>query len=166
MNDIPKYIEKNIYNFVMADLEPKALTVYLKTGLAILLGGVTSMFFCGQFGVGITGFAQDLNQNIHHTMGSVGCAALCGSLFAILPVFVLRAVCSPMQFRAIIRKKWQAPAIWLGFFGAILAYHGEFQTEFVHFAAWLIGAYLLYRYLGLAIDSIVPYFKKLNSIPG
>ena len=129
MNDIPKYIEKNIYNFVMADLEPKALTVYLKTGLAILLGGVTSMFFCGQFGVGITGFAQDLNQNIHHTMGSVGCAALCGSLFAILPVFVLRAVCSPMQFAQLFAKNGRHRLFGSDFLGPYSPITGSFKQN-------------------------------------
>jgi len=154
MTEVPKHITEAILARVRRDLDPSGLTVFSKTGLAVIFGGVVSLFICGQFGLGITGFAQDVNHGVHNQTGSLACAMICGSLFAIVPVLFLRVLCSGMQFRAIIRRKWQAPAVWLASFGGMLAYHGEFGNEFVNFLAWAGAAYLIYQVLGHLMDRI------------
>ena len=154
MSDISEHIDKRIRGIVMADLEPKRSTVYLKTGTSIAVGGVASLFICGQFGLGITGFAQDVNHNVHDHAGNIGCAIICGALFAILPAVVLRFFCSPLQFHVIVSKKWQPAALWLAIFGALLAHHGELGQKFVHFGFWLASAYLIYRIIGILIYKV------------
>ncbi len=160
MNEVPRHLTETILTRVRRDLDPSPLTVLLKTGVAIVLGGIASLFVCGQYGLGITGFAQNINLSFHHHTGSLACAVICGSLFAIIPVLVLRFMCSAIQFRVIIRKKWQAPVIWLASFGGMLAYHGEFGNEFVNFLAWTTAAYFIYLILGLLMDQIQFSFHR------
>ena len=89
MNEIPQQIEDNIKSMVLSDLEPSAAMTYTKTGVAMLTGGLVSMFFCGQFGIGFTEYSQQFNHILHHRVGDIGCAMICGATFAVLPLLVL-----------------------------------------------------------------------------
>jgi hypothetical protein len=152
MTEVPERIQEAIMSMVRQDLEPSFIATFLKTGVGVVFGGLISLLICGQFGLGMTPFAQDFNHTLHTQSGALVCAAICGSLFAVIPVLLLRLLCRPMQFRAIVRKSWLAPALWLGSFGALLSYHGEFGNAFVNFVAWSVSAYFVYLLIGRVLD--------------
>lgn len=158
MTQVPKQqITKAIFSHVRKDLEPDEFVIAIKTGLAVFIGGFFSLLICGQFGLGITSFAQNNYHAFHHNTGTLVCAVICGGLFAIIPCIILRFLCSPMQFRVIIRRKWQAPAIWLVSCGSLLAYHGDFGNEYLSLIGWAIAAFLVYQILGLIMDQMNYY---------
>lgn len=145
-------IKKSILERVHRDLEPSDGTAYRKTGVALLVGGALSLFLCGQFGMGLTPVASSFSHSVHHGMGPFWCAALCGALFAIVPVLILRVLASPVQFRALLRKKWQPQILWTISIGALLSYHGAFGFELVAVVIWACAAYAVFRGLGELID--------------
>ena len=149
---VPVNIEKNIKRHVYGDIDPSDGTAYGKSGIALLVGGALSLFLCGQFGMGLTPVATDFSHSIHHGIGPLACAAICGALFSIVPVLVLRLLASPIQFRALLRKKWQPQLIWTVAIGALLSYHGNFGFEFVAVVVWVGAAYAVFRFMGEAID--------------
>lgn len=150
--ELPKEIEEIIKQRVYDDLEPSDTTAYTKSAGSLFFGGTLSLFLCGQFGMSLTPLAGSFNHAIHHGIGPLWCAALCGGLFAILPVFILRILSSPVQFRALLRKKWQPQVFWIVSIGALLAYHGDFGFELLAVMIWSSAAFLIFRSLGAAID--------------
>jgi hypothetical protein len=68
-------------------------------------------------------------MHVHHWLmgvaGFFGCTALCGVLFAAIPVVTLRLVSSGIQFQALIRKEWTAIAGWILAFGAVVVYQND-----------------------------------------
>ena len=155
---VPVNIEKNIKLYVYRDISPSDGTAYRKSGIALLVGGGLSLFLCGQFGMGLTPVASNFSHSIPHGVGPLGCAAICGALFSIIPVFILRLLSSPMQFRALLRTKWQPQVIWTVAIGALLSYHGDFGFEFVAVVVWVGAAYVVFRMMGEAIDYGYSYF--------
>ena len=144
--------EKKIKGHVYGDLDPSDTTAYKKSGLALFVGGALSLFLCGQFGMGLTPVATEFSHSIHHGIGPLACAAICGALFAIVPAVVLRLLASPIQFRALIRKKWQPQLIWTVAIGVLLSYHGDFGFEFLAVVVWVGAAYGIFRVMGEVID--------------
>lgn len=157
---VPVNIEENIKKHVYRDISPSDGTAFRKVGIALLVGGVLSLFLCGQFGMGLTPVASRFNHAVHHSIGPLWCAAICGALFSIVPVLLLRMLSSPIQFRALLRRKWQPQLIWTISIGALLSYHGDFGFEFLAVVVWSITAYAVFRSMGEAIDYGYSHFRS------
>ena len=146
--NIPKEIEDNILGHVKGDLSPSWWLVFTKSGASIILGGMISMIFCGQFGLGLTGHAEQMNHAIHMNAGGVVCAMACGALFSFFPVFFLRMFCSPLQFRLILRKKSFYPAMWIALVGTPLSHYGDFGGDMFMLSIWFVTAWAFYLAMG------------------
>lgn len=149
---IPDNIKEKIFNQVLSDLLPSPVVVYGKTGISIIIGGIASMFCCAQFGVGFSSIAHFSYHKVHHGMGPIWCALICGTIFSLLPVIILRFLTNSVQFRAIIRHKWQPQLIWLVLAAALLSLHGTIGFQILISAIWSGAAFFSYRLLGTAVD--------------
>ena len=149
---IPETIKEKILEHVLSDLLPSPMAVYGKTGISIIIGGIASMFCCAQFGVGFSSFAHFSYHGLHHGMGPIWCALICGTIFSLLPVIILRILTNSVQFRAIIRHKWQPQLIWLVLAAALLSFHGAIGFQILISAIWSGAAFVSYRLLGTAVD--------------
>lgn len=139
--DFSKELKNKIFQHVMKDLDPSWLLTHTKVGTASILGGLLSLVVCGQFGIGFTPLANSLNHAIHANMGSIPCAIICGMLYAAFPVTLLRfLLCPPLQFRAIMKRRWQAILVWFGGFGGLVATFGHHGTDILTFAGWIAAA--------------------------
>lgn len=143
MPKVPEYLTKNILDRVMADLQPSVGTVNSRVGVAVSVGGLISLLFCGQFGIGGTPFAIEVNRYFHASNEMI-CALVCGALFAVVPVAILRLLCNHHLFRVIIKKKFYVVAMWVGLFGALLGYHGDFGNEILAVLTWFAAALIVF----------------------
>jgi hypothetical protein len=152
-----KTVEDNIHQYVLNDLDPSWMQVHMKVAIAAIIGGLVSLLICGQFGLGFTPIATVFNHMIHESMGPVPCAILCGTLYAIFPVAILRfGLCGPLQFRAITKRRWQAIVVWFGGFGAAMAHFGHHGNNIVTFAGWVTAAVVAANLIAHVLYSIIP----------
>lgn len=148
ISKLPEDVTARIRRAVEKDLSPSSLIVNLKLLLAVMVGGLISLSICGQFGMGVTGWAEALSHRIHETMSPLLCASICGTLFAVFPTFLLRFVlCSPLQFKVILKRKFMTLALWYGGVGMALATygkHGQGASEILFWSASaLVTSYVL-----------------------
>lgn len=133
MTQVPDHIREHIYRRVQRDLNPPWQVVHAKIGLSIGLGGLVTLFLCGQLGLGLSSLAMRVHHALMGVVGVFGCTFMCGVLFAVIPVAMLRAMSSGIQFQLLVRKKWQAIAGWTLAFGSIIAYQNN-QSD----AVWVV----------------------------
>ena len=155
MAEIPQHLDQRTHDLVMADMRPSLLMVYFKSGLAIIIGGVISLFVCGQFGFGLTEFATTTNHNIHMSAGGLFCAVFCGGIFALLPPIILRSLSSPIQYQALLFRQWNGPIIWLVVFALLFSFHSGFGDGLLHFIAWLASSIFCFLVTGLIVMKVV-----------
>lgn len=86
------------------------------------LGGLISLFLCGQLGFGLSRLAVIVHHQIMEVAGFLGCTLVCGVLFALVPALTLRLITSSIQFKVLIRHEWKALSGWTLLFGGIIAY--------------------------------------------
>jgi hypothetical protein len=154
MVKVPDEIRESIFRTVRADLEPSPLTLYTKTGVAILGGGILSLFLCGQFGYGLSPIAHSTYAKVFEIAGRAGCHAFCGVLFAVFPVFVLRTLSSPMLFRIILRKKWWMLYLWTIAFGvSLLAFNGRSDAVW-NIIIWSVAAMASFVALARLVEAV------------
>lgn len=161
-------VEELVTDYVMRDLNPSWLAAHTKVAAAAVTGGFLSLLVCGQFGVGITPFATAFSDQVHSRMGSMTCAITCGTFFALFPVAVLRFVfCRPLQFKAIIRRRWPTLVLWFGGLGGIMASMGHHGNHLPEFLAWVSAAILATNVLARAMDWLAPAWtnQRLLRIP-
>ena len=125
MTQVSDHIRDNVYAVVSADLKPSRWLVHGKIGFAISLGGLTSLFLCGQLGVELTSLASHVHAWMMETAGFLGCTTLCGILFAIIPVVTLRVTSTALQFQVLVRKEWTASAGWIMAFGSLIVFMND-----------------------------------------
>ena len=142
MADVPQSLQNKIRHQILADFEPTLGVAFFKVGAAILAGGVLSLFVCGQFGIGFTPFALQMNHQFHGS-GAITCALICGALFAVVPLMVLRFLTSSIQFRVLLTRKYPVTLIWLAVVGGFLSYHGNVGTEYLAILGWYLAANLV-----------------------
>lgn len=140
MTEVPNLIKEKIYSHVRADLTPSRLVVHTKIGTSISLGGLVSLFLCGQLGVGLTTLAMAVHSVVMGVGGVFGCTFVCGVLFAIVPVLTLRTISTGVQFWLLVRKEWRAIAGWNLVFGSILAYQSSRSDPLWILLLWLLAA--------------------------
>lgn len=157
MKDVANQIRESVVTHVMRDLNPSWEVVWLKVVLAAIIGGFLSLFICGQFGLGMTTFAQNINSLLHQHTHPYICALVCGGLFAILPVTVLRLLlCSPLQFRAIVQRRWYVLLIGFGGIGGFLESQGHHGVDFITFSVWVFAALLVAHIVSRAFNIFLP----------
>lgn len=160
---LPEKVATRIRQVIARDLAPSARVVNIKLFLAVTVGGVLSLTICGQFGMGVTGWAEALSHRLHQTMSPLFCAIICGTLFAVFPTLLLRLVlCSPLQFRAILKRKFMTLSMWYGGAGTVLAVtseHGQGVDEIIF---WSIAAILTSYLLAGLMKTLFPHW----SFPG
>lgn len=147
----------HVLNTIKSDMNPSARVLHTKIGAAVLLGTLLSLGICGQFGVGLTDFARNFNLQVHATMDPITCAIVCGMLFSIFPVFVLKFIASPMQFRVIFTRRLKEVAMWILPMGVIMAQHGHHGTDLPGLSTWLISAMISF-YLFAKIKDVAQVF--------
>lgn len=152
MMQISKELSELVRIRILKDMQPGIFTIYLKCGLAVLLGGSVSLFVCGQFGVGITHAALHFNNQLHAHVHDFGAALACGASFALTPPFILRLLCSSLQFRVMTRKSFDAALVWFVGLGTLLAHHGEMGTHILMFVLWSLAAIVTFMGLSRLID--------------
>lgn len=150
-------VKDRIFSRVMGELDPSWLLSHTKVAIASIVGGLLSLVVCGQFGFGFTPIADSFNHHIHENMGPIPCAIICGTLYALFPIAVLRfGLCPPLQFQAIMKRKWQAIAIWFGGFGAVMASMGHHGASILAFAGWILAAVAAANIVAYLMYVVVP----------
>ena len=164
MAEVPSELSARISNRIMKDLKPSLVVLYGKVGLAISAGTAISLVMCGQFGIGFTASAVSFTEKMHQS-GHLVCALICGALFSVVPLLVLRLVCSAHQFQVILRNQFHAQLVWIGCFGWVLAYHGDMGSDFVYLGIWLLTSFIVFEAGGLLIDRLGRRFWPSDSLP-
>ena len=160
MAETPEHLKKLVVARVTADLSPSLPTIYLKSGLSVLVGGGLSLFVCGQFGIAATSPAHHVHNHLTDNVEGIACLLLCGALFAILPAVILRLISSPVQFRAITRKSFHAPLLWLFSIGGFLAYHGEQGRGVLGFLAWCVAAWAAFEGVSAMLELTLRWWQR------
>lgn len=156
-SNLPEQISENIRKTILRDLNPSPLSVHLKLAAAVIIGGLVSLAICGQFGMGMTNWAELLSHKIHDTMPPVICALICGAVYAFFPTLLLRFVlCSPIQFRIILRTRYLALISWYGGTGISLAIYGQHGQGVFEILFWMLAAIGTSYLLALIFRSLIP----------
>ena len=154
MHQISEKTNNIIYSYVRSDLQPSLIFVSLRVGLALLLGGILSMFFCGQFGIGFSEIARGWNHTLHAHMGATQCAIVCGVIFSIVPVFFLRICTSGILFRKIIRQYSLVQAAMITIAGSSMYFGGNIMNELINVSVWTLSALISFKLVGFITDEI------------
>ena len=160
MLEVSEEITQKIFSYVKSDLQPSSWSVCWRVVLSILLGGVLSLLFCGQFGVGFSNMAQHCNHTIHHHMGEFKCSMICGAIFSIAPIMVLRLLCSHLLFKKIIYGYSPISAVFLVVAGLIMFLKGSFMYEILSLTIWTVSAYATYQLFGYLMNLIIFSYSK------
>jgi hypothetical protein len=141
----------------MCDLEPSLLAVHARVGLAAVIGGLLSLVICGQFGVGVTSWADALNHRMHSHLDSLSCAVACGMMYAAFPVLFLRFLLTPpLLFRVILKKHQSVLLVWFAGFGGILMLMGEHGQGILEYGAWVVAALFAANQIARLVNRLVP----------
>ncbi len=130
----------HVLNTIKMDMNPPLLVLHTKLGASVILGAALSLGICGQFGLGLTDFARSFSLYVHTNMDPVKCAILCGMMFSIFPVAILKVMTSTMQFRVIFSKKLLDVSLWILTVGVIMAQYGHHGKDATGLSTWLISA--------------------------
>lgn len=140
MKHVSDITKENIYSRIKADLCPSRPVVHAKIGFSVALGGLISLFLCGQLGFGLSNLALRVHHEIMDVAGFLGCTVVCGILFALVPALTLRIMSPPLQFKALIRHEWKALSGWILLFGGIIAYMNNDADPIWTLFVWGIAA--------------------------
>lgn len=162
MNNQEK-IKENILKSVEKDLEPSFFRVTCYLLLSFGVGGAFSMFICGQFGIGLSSFALHMSHKLHSQMNPFLCAILCGGIFSIVPVFVLKLISHPLFFRVLVKKYYYLHGGCIFFFGLIVYSHSSIKLEFLFLVAWSLSAFLVFKILSYAVLYYVTFQKEART---
>lgn len=160
MPKVSDYIKENIYRAVKKDVDPSRLVVHSKVGASVAAGGALSLFLCGQMGLGLSPFAEKVHGLLMHYGGFLGCTVLCGFLFAIVPVLLLKLLTSSVQYLVILRQERPAIAAWVLAFGLYLVIRNQQSDFLLTIVLWGIPAIFSFYALGwLAhrFSSVIPW---------
>jgi hypothetical protein len=163
MTKVPDYIKENIYQTVKRDLEPAGLMVHAKVGSSVAVGGALSLFLCGQMGLGLSPLANHVHGLLMHYGGFLGCTVVCGILFAAVPVLLLRAFSSKIQFLVLLRKKRPAIAGWVLAFGFFLVFRNQQPDVILTMVLWgapAVASFYLFGWLVHRLSNVNPWHQS------
>lgn len=159
---IPDKLAKQINHTVHRDLAPGPWSVNLRVGSALILGGMLSLFLCGQFGFGYSRFASGLHHYIHLEHGSTLCMVVCGFSFVLIPIILLRVITRPLMFRKIVRSKKLLLFIWLAVAEFLLAFRGNYLPTPVDAVIWFVVAMGTLWGASVLIDRMSNYIYRVD----
>lgn len=160
MKHVSDIIEENIYKRVKADLSPSPLVVHAKIGFSVGLGGLISLFLCGQLGFGLSNLALRVHHQLMEVAGFLGCTVVCGILFALVPVLTLRMISSSLQFKVLIRKELKALSGWILLFGGIIAYMNNEADPIWILFIWGIAAISSFELLSHVLSRALVFWRR------
>lgn len=161
MITISEKTTEKIYCYIQKNLEPSLFAVIWRIAGSVLIGGLLSLLFCGQFGSGFSEMALHINHKVHGALGPVRCAIICGSVFSLAPVVVLRLISSVLLFRKILFSYGIVQAAMLGIAGTIMYSTGSFVSELINILIWSASAFLSFRLFGFIVDHV----HRLSVLP-
>ena len=161
MPNVPEHVSVKVKAKILSDLKPDLTEIFWKVGFSLAVGGWLTMIFCGQFGIGASSFAVKFNEHLHHQSGIL-CAVVCGVLFSVIPVVVLRFLSTAHKFQAMIRYQAWVTAVWMVAIAALLSYFGDMGTEFFYVSVWFVAALTTYRLGGLIFHLSERKFNRLT----
>ena len=150
MVTINRELDENIERHVSKDLDPSWWSVMWRLLASFVTGGAVSLFFCSQFGIGFSEMAHHLPHKIHAKSGPIQCAIVCGLVFSVLPVAVLRLLSSGLLFRKILKDFGAILFIQVMLAGAFIYRFSSFMNEAINILAWTASAYISFRLVGSA----------------
>lgn len=155
--DLPDSASDSIRKTIVKDMDPTPFILHMKLFFAVAVGGIVSLAVCGQFGMGMTSWAEVLSHKLHENMPPVACSLICGTVYAIFPTILLRVfLCSPMQFRVILRSKFLSVFSWYASAGISLAYYGQHGQGAVEILSWFAAAVGMSYLLALLFKLVIP----------
>lgn len=136
----PKEITQNILEKISRDLNPSSLSVFGKVSLIHLLMGSITLLFCPQFGLG---FLSGMGiMHLFMSLGSVGCALLCGSFFLGFSTLTVALILRPEEIRVVRKNNFIQISLLAIFSLLIFMIFGEIIVT-GHSLAWLLGGTLM-----------------------
>lgn len=167
LKEPPSHVTEAVTTRVLRDLEPSLLSVHAKVGVSALVGGVLSLMLCGQFGIGVTSWAEMLNHRMHAHLDSVTCALACGVMYAIFPIIVLRFFLTPpLQFRVILRRYQPVLLLWFAGFGGVLTLFGDHGQGIIEYAAWVVAALVAANVCARLANVLLPHWHPRHLLMG
>ncbi len=143
LETLPECVSIRMKEAILRDMNPTLLTIHTKLSLAVIAGGIFSLAICGQFGFGMTHWAELISHSLHERMAPIPCALACGSLYALFPTLFLRSFfCSALQFRIIFNRHFWSVLFWYFSVGMTLAYHGAHGQGILEVGSWVCSAIL------------------------
>ena len=137
---VPETLSSTIKNKVTKDLNPLLSIILIKVFFMQLIGGVSTLFMCSQFGVSFFNI-QGL-RSVFLLFGEIGCMALCGSLFIGVGTVITMSILRPEE----IRVMWRLKEIYYSIFSLFVLFSfyiiGSTHLHLTMFAAWFAGAFI------------------------
>lgn len=157
MNSLPRAASDSIRQKILADMNPSLAEVHGKFALAVFIGSLISLAICGQFGMGMTSWAEVLSHKIHQGMSPLACAAICGIAYAVFPTLILRLfLCSPLQFHTILKRRFLSLFAWHGAVGVSLATYGDHGSGAYEITFWIIAAIITSYVTAAILKLLIP----------
>lgn len=163
MKHVSDITKKNIYGWVKADLCPSRSVVHAKIGFSVALGGMISLFLCGQLGFGLSNLALIVHHQIMEVAGFLGCTVVCGILFALVPAVTLRIMSPPLQFKALIRYEWKALSGWILLFGGIISYMNNDADPLWTLFVWGIAAIGSFELFSNTLYKVMIFWRRATA---
>ncbi len=159
LSDVTLQVKSTVRAVVACDLRPslnRRVAILLASGI---FGGLASLAVCGQFGFGLTNWASTFSSHIHESMPAWQCSVICGVLFAVFPVALLRLLTSPMLFHVLISRHFVEVALLLGSTGAVLAVFGHHGNTLGLFLIWVFAVVATTWCTSRLVRRVTPHFQ-------
>ena len=160
MVTVSEKTSKNIYLFVHRELNPSVMDVIWRLAFTLSFGGVLSLFFCGQFGIGFSSMAKGWNHLVHVHVGATQCAIICGGIFSVFPVLLLRLLTSGILFRKIIRHYGLIQGVMILVAGFTMYFGGSFMNELINIGVWSFSAFVSFKLVGFVVDEFAGFMER------
>lgn len=136
----PKGISQHVVKTITDDLNPSSPSVFFKVGLIHLVVGTITLLFCPQFGFG---FLNGMGiMHLFMSLGSFGCALLCGSIFIGFSTLIVGFILQPEEIK-VVRKNNFIQISLLALLSLLIFMFFAESIEPGHTTAWLLGGILM-----------------------
>lgn len=159
LSAITSHVRSSVRAVVARDLQPSVGRRVSFLLASAICGGLASLAVCGQFGIGLTSWASAFSSHIHENMPPWQCSVICGVLFAVFPVALLRLLTSPMFFHVLISRHFFQTSLVFGSTGALLAIFGHHGNTFVLLSIWILAAVVTTWSVSRLIRHLTPEFQ-------
>jgi len=134
----PAHLSEAVCRRVYKDLNPSALRVFAKLCLSTVMGGLLSLAFCPQFGLGLTQPGSAL-MGFFEGLGETGCTLACGAIFLGTSTAIAGVILRIEEIRLIRRRSFlQIPCMALLVLSAFVCAGAEVLIGYA--VLWWLGA--------------------------